>query len=645
MGTSPPNWQWCQDATEEDRRSHLLSTGKKRGKSKDGPLDMVEVVDFYYNPPARKSDYAVCVIPANELAMELLDITRDSIKSYAEECGADYIELSGDQHPDWPMANKYRLHNVSSSYKKTLYLDCDVLVLPNSPNIFELTPDDKISAYDEYPSWKDKGNEDWIQRQQEVVLHKHCDKETRERLFDNGKFVAYHMINGGVMVIPQSCADYYQQPKEKYPSYWCFDQSLLTLTLPPEKFNSLEKEWNLEYVLDDIFWYYLPDAHFVHVNSLRKEPEFRKFLLQNISYGDLAKSHMPTFNWYDKTVPKIVEEITKPHKESVVTDRFQSNRIGIVFNHLSPGGSTVWLEDFTKCFKEEIAGIFSLKDSTECRDVTMGLDGGVGPDELYELYVKSDVMIYWICDPNTIDQNDNMDYFPDFIWKNPLGKKIVFLSHGSLRVNTSGLLIDMLSPDVSVFVDPFAAYHHKGVCIPPVVSQMDNLVRNPLPKNILWHHRLECNKGVEILLGIVQALPDFIFHIAGSWVREEHLSAPETVEHVESILSQENVFYYGHLDDMKPLFERCSLSLSTSYDESFGLSVAESIVNGIPSVSHSAGVGCRSDRVIRYCAHPTEWAKEIRLCEATTDVAKNRDYLLSRFSMERFEKAWRRVIC
>lgn len=644
MGTNPPNWQWCQDCSQEERETYHDRNNCQPHRLRslhDAVVNgRTELIEFIDNLPSKNSDYAVCVIPANELAMELLSVTRSSIKRYADKCGADYIELRGDQHPNWPMANKYRLHKVTTAYKKTLYLDVDVLVRHTAPNIFEITPDDKISAYDEFKSWQIREDTHWIQRQHEVIIHKVCDKETQGRLMNNGEFRADSMINGGVMVIPQSCADYYQQPPKEYPNYWCFDQSYLTLTLPKEKFNPLDEKWNLEYVDSDSFWYFLPDAHFIHVNSLRDYPGFRKHILRQIDAGDLTQCERDRYIWYEKGFPKTVEKMTKPHDEKVVTKTFKDNKIGIVFNNLTPGGATTWLESFVQCFKKDITGIFACEDHPEYNDLTLGLTRGFNLDELYELYVKSDIMLYWLYSVPT-----NMEYFPDFIWKNPLKKKVIFMSHSSLRVNSHDLLIEMLNPDEKVFVNKEAAQFYQGRCIPPVVEQIPGLQRKPIPKNILWHHRLERNKGVEVLSEIREILPDFTFHICGSWIREIHDG--KTIGFVEDSLihsCRDNVFYYGHVDDMKPLFESCSVSLSTSFDESFGLSVAESIINGVPSVSHATGIGNYSDFVVPYCAHASEWAKAIRLCDAMVETARNQEYFMERFSMEQFERAWRQIL-
>lgn len=642
MGTNPPNWQWCKNASQIEREKYYQKC-QNVPLSKEKPVVIdgrVQLVNFHDDLDAPRSDHAICVIPANDQALELLDITRKNIQAYATKCNADYVELCGDQHPDWPMANKFRLHTVAKTYKKTLYLDCDIFVKQEAPNIFDATPNDKVSAFDEWSIWTDKGDTTWIERQQDLIVRKILKPEEASKLLNNGKFTASSMLNGGVLVIPQSLADYYQQPDKNYPRSWCFDQNYLTLTLPKEKFFSLDMRWNLEYVNEHSFWYFLPEAYFVHVNSLGEFPEYRKHILDQILAGDYTQCEQARFLWYERDFPKVVEGMTSTHDEKIRTEVFENNRVGIVFNNLTPGGATTWLEDFVECFRKDITGIFALEDHPEHNNLTLGLKRGFNLDELYELYVKSDVMLYWIYTIPT-----SLEYFPDFIWKNPLSKKIIFMSHSSLRVNSHDLLIKMLSPDVSVFVNQEAAYKYKGVYIPPVVRQIPNLERNPVPKNILWHHRLERNKGVEVLREIREILPDFNFHICGSWIRDIHGS--DTIGHVEDEIihsCRDNVFYYGHIEDMRPFFESCSVSLSTSFDESFGLSVAESIINGIPTVSHCTGVGSYSDRVVRYGAHASEWAKEIRLCEATTTTAKNKDYFLNRFSLDQFQNTWRPIL-
>ena len=159
MGTMPPNWQWCQDCSQHDREDHFEVTSKTvRVLVESKKARLANVINFYDELPEQRSKYAVCVVAANDYALEHLNVTRESIVKYAKQCNADYIELTGNQNEDWPMANKYRIYQVTKKYKKTLYLDCDVFVKSGSPNIFKSTPDDKISAYDEFEDVARKQN-------------------------------------------------------------------------------------------------------------------------------------------------------------------------------------------------------------------------------------------------------------------------------------------------------------------------------------------------------------------------------------------------------------------------------------------------------------------------------------------------------
>jgi hypothetical protein len=291
MTASPPNWQWCKNLTEQQRKDYYdkvngtvrtIRTAIKSGR--------VDVVNFSDTLPKKKNKYAVCVIPASPIHVELLKLNKEGIKRYAEKCQADYIELSGDQNPSWPMANKYRLYQVTNVYDKTLYLDCDIQVKDDAPNIFKITPDDKISAFDEWDQWENKSNTRWIQNEQDVIIRRLLVEEERNKFLDNGKFTATTAINGGVLVIPKSLAEYYQQPDRPYPKQWCFDQHLLSILLPEDKLNKLNYKFNCCYTSNNFFWNQ-KSAYFVHFNNI-KDLDKRKRLIVLSDEGRLNPEMM-----------------------------------------------------------------------------------------------------------------------------------------------------------------------------------------------------------------------------------------------------------------------------------------------------------------------------------------------------------------
>ena len=272
MGTMPPNWKWCQDCSQHDREEHFERTRKSVTtlvQSTDPHL--ASLINFYDELPPQQSEYAVCVVAANDYALEHLSVTRESIVEYAKLCNADYIELTGDQNQDWPMGNKYRIYQVTKKYKKTLYLDCDIFVKSGSPNIFKNTPDDKISAYDEFKDVTKKQKDlGWLRSIEKWVFANILD-EPYESTVDN-------MLNGGGLVIPQSLADLYRQPQKCYIKEWCFDQVLLSCLVPEELLNRLSFKWNCEFEAGPTFWSRSCKSHFIHVNNVKQQDKRLRFL-------------------------------------------------------------------------------------------------------------------------------------------------------------------------------------------------------------------------------------------------------------------------------------------------------------------------------------------------------------------------------
>lgn len=290
-------WNWCQKTKKESRMSYYQEIKRPKSGFRNclsrGRVDPVELQDVIDSP---KSRYAVCVIPATNSALRLLDITRPSIIAYSEKCGADYIELTGDQSPDWPMANKYRLYHVSRMYEKTLYLDCDVLIKDCSPNIFEITPNDKISASSDFTRFKKWGDTKWIEEEQDLIVHKVLNGNHKN--IENGKFKSSQMINGGVLVIPRELSNYYKQPTKPYPRRWCFDQNHLTLILPEDKLNILPVAYNNTTVASNFcvdspicseFWSEIDSCYFIHANGI-KNHNLREDLLRRFAGGDYSSN-------------------------------------------------------------------------------------------------------------------------------------------------------------------------------------------------------------------------------------------------------------------------------------------------------------------------------------------------------------------
>lgn len=335
MGISPPNFAWCQTATER-QRERFFEINKNTVRKVKERKGFVPIMSYHDDLPEKTSDFAVCVIPANESAMELLDVSRDSIKSYAEKCGADYIELTGNQCEEWPIGNKFRLYHVTSVYEKTVFFDCDVIVRGNAPNLFKITPNDKVSAYDEFHDWPSK---DWIIAQYRII-NKGFDRSAD---FNIPKF----MINSGVLVIPNSCCEYYKQPADPFPKIWCFDQQYLSMCLPDEKFFRLDRRWN-NCLATSGFWDGLETSYVQHVNGERNQ-KARKNLLQQLVSGVTSEYEAISKNWKLPTSYALPDNMDEVEIVTIHYNAIQSKRLTKTYK--------LWIKSlkniapFVKCYE------------------------------------------------------------------------------------------------------------------------------------------------------------------------------------------------------------------------------------------------------------------------------------------------------
>jgi hypothetical protein len=260
MTSDPPNWQWCCSLTEDQREKYYQSVNNKpRVVKKSNSSKKVDVINFYDNIKTPTTDYAICVVAGDETSLYFLKLSRDSIKRYAEKCGADYIELTGDQTSGHFVSNKFRVHQVSSIYKKTLFLGCEIVINEDAENIFNITPNDKISVYNESKS----DSEEFNLQVETVAQHYGITSKHDYFLKDN------------IIVIPQSLADFYKQPEDIYPKLQHFNDIYLTLTTPEKYLNILKDTAIFSNVYD-----------FIPVNSDPKPNPKRKNLVITVACGE-----------------------------------------------------------------------------------------------------------------------------------------------------------------------------------------------------------------------------------------------------------------------------------------------------------------------------------------------------------------------
>jgi hypothetical protein len=223
------------------------------------------------------SKTAFVVVCVGQHAEDCLKITEPRFKEYAAKCSMDYVVIRDDLCPAFPMFNKFRIINVLENYESIFYVDTDVIISRDSPNIEEVYSKDKILFYDElYDCLFGQGHPGWANREAKEVSFSQTGVEVGLKL----------MANGGVLYIPRKYKHYYRPPDRDVPLYQCTDQILLTTRIwhAVNVYNLIEYKWNCGYVSPS-FWERFQDSYFIHANSLigYSRLKFLEFVDKNVA--------------------------------------------------------------------------------------------------------------------------------------------------------------------------------------------------------------------------------------------------------------------------------------------------------------------------------------------------------------------------
>lgn len=183
--------------------------------------------------------HLVLTLAIGQEAEELYTLSSKSIQSYACKIGADFAcihqntflntGLNSDISPHY---NKLKIGDYLEIYDRILYLDCDLIVKPNTPNIFDLVPTDAIGVMNE-------GNFNDYSREIKDV------KNALGRLDGGLDYWQKDYFNSGVMVVSKVHKQLFAFPQKIFKSTF-YEQTYLNwqahnlnykITYIPEEFN------------------------------------------------------------------------------------------------------------------------------------------------------------------------------------------------------------------------------------------------------------------------------------------------------------------------------------------------------------------------------------------------------------------------
>jgi len=146
---------------------------------------------------------AVVTLCIGQKYENLANLTHPTLHKYADKIGADFKVISSRKFPQTSIVcyEKLQIRNLLDEYDRIIYLDTDIVVKDNCPNLFDIVPYGWFGAFSE-GTWLDRSHAMYIGS---IQFGFSADKlrELNKRYF-----------NAGVMVADQTHRTVFIAPRE-----------------------------------------------------------------------------------------------------------------------------------------------------------------------------------------------------------------------------------------------------------------------------------------------------------------------------------------------------------------------------------------------------------------------------------------------
>lgn len=191
------------------------SVGGRKSKRVTPPADLGVGPAFPTRPRV------VATLAVGEVGRRMLQISGRSIRAYAERVGADYHVIDVGQS-DYPLGEKFRAGTLLDSWERVLFLDADVIVSDNCPDLFSLVPEGSIGVHDDGPDVERLSGLDWLR-------HQYAAMALSQGWPIPSRFAS--CLNTGVVLFDRAHRDLWTPPPAPYPGFHTGEQNAVNWNL------------------------------------------------------------------------------------------------------------------------------------------------------------------------------------------------------------------------------------------------------------------------------------------------------------------------------------------------------------------------------------------------------------------------------
>jgi hypothetical protein len=175
----------------------------------------------------------IITVAIGKVFEELLKLTGPILERYARRCKADFVVLS-DTTQQWWGLEKFRVAQFSQAYDRTLYIDADVILRENAPDLFKLVPPGYVAMHDDYPHLP---SYEWLFNERQSIL------QSQGRPMDRTETA----WNTGLVLCDHQHASIWSPPLQAFLPSHCAEQFWIESNAREYPFYRLPTELNTQY--------------------------------------------------------------------------------------------------------------------------------------------------------------------------------------------------------------------------------------------------------------------------------------------------------------------------------------------------------------------------------------------------------------
>ena len=269
----------------EEKRDFFKSLEKKTDSGQlifdtKYPVWVEPVIKDIPNPKKKNCIITVC---SGEKYLQMFEKIKDRYEEYAKKCNADFVVLTGYTQGWWGL-EKFRIKPFIEAYDRTCFLDSDIIIRSDAPDIFDMVPSDHIGIHDDWPFIIHKAFNfmEWRNMERNSLIRSQVEEE-------DFSYVTHDtLFNTGVVLTSKEHAEVWTPMKKPFPRAHCDEQFWVEYLILKNK----HKVYRLPFSMNcqhwtDVFDKVAPfkeSSHFLHLaldgTGKVKEVELRKVLEQ-----------------------------------------------------------------------------------------------------------------------------------------------------------------------------------------------------------------------------------------------------------------------------------------------------------------------------------------------------------------------------